>query len=415
MKNTQYIKRKLEDQIIKYIETPEIIAIIGARQCGKTTLLSHIYNRINANESGNFISFEDQHILNMFESDINGFIQLYVKSKKYLFIDEFQYAKHGGKKLKYIFDLHKIKIFISGSSAIDLSVNAVKFLVGRIFVFELHPLSFEEFLSYKDPKYLHIVEDLRDKFKKNLSVNVGEDIHSMLLKYYDEFAIYGGYPRVVIADSFDEKKEILRNIYNTYFLREVRDILGLVDDYKLSKLIKALALQIGNLIEYKELSILSEYTYPTLKKYLNFLEKTFICSFVRPYYKNKRTEIVKNPKIYFFDTGLRNIILDDFRGFDDRPDSGALLENAVFQELIKIGGKVNFWRTKSGFEIDFIIILENRKEVALEVKKHFDKINSILINNFKKTYPEIQNVFVYRKKEKKMINQEGSFYPIYSV
>jgi len=415
MQKSQYIKRKLEDQISKYIESPEIIAIIGARQCGKTTLLSHIFDKINAGENGSFVSFEDQKILNLFEADIDSFIKLYVKNKKYLFIDEFQYAKDGGKKLKYIFDSNKIKMFISGSSALDLSINAVKFLVGRVFVFELYPLSFEEFLSYRDPKYLHIVEDWREKFKKKLPVNVGADIHTILLKYYEEFVIYGGYPRVVTANSLDEKKEVLKNIYNTYFLREVRDILGLIDDYKLARLIKALALQIGNLIEHKELSILSEYTYPTLKKFLNFLEKTFICSFVRPYFKNSRIEIVKNPKIYFFDTGLRNFVVDDFRGFDDRPDVGALLENAVFQELIKDGVKVNFWRTKNKNEIDFIVTYEEQQKIALEVKKYLDQINYPSINNFKKAYPEIPNIFVYQAIDKNLSEKQGLFYPLYVI
>lgn len=407
-----YIKRDLEDKILKYINTPEIIAVIGPRQCGKTTLLSHIFKKLG---EGEFVSFEDQKILNMFEKNIDDFIEIYVKNKKYLFIDEFQYSKNGGKKLKYIYDLHKIKIFISGSSAIDLTINALKFLVGRIFIFNLYPFDFEEFLNYKDTKYAGILGESRKKFASLSLFTVGEDTHNILLKYYEEFILFGGYPRVVIAESKEEKIEVLKNIYNTYFLREVRDILGLIDDYKLSKLIKSLAFQIGNLIEYKELSVLSEYAYPTLKKYLNFLEKTFICSFIKPYFTNKRVEIVKNPKVYFFDTGIRNFIINDFRGFDDRPDTGALLENGVFQQLLKKDYKINYWRTKKQHEIDFIVFPSDQKELALEVKNRLTKTSSPSLNNFKKMHPDIRTVFIYKNIDPSISINNYLSYPIYTL
>lgn len=407
-----YIKRDLEDKILKYINTPEIIAVIGPRQCGKTTLLSHIFKKLG---EGEFVSFEDQKILNMFEKNIDDFIEIYVKNKKYLFIDEFQYSKNGGKKLKYIYDLHKIKIFISGSSAIDLTINALKFLVGRIFIFNLYPLDFEEFLNYKDTKYAGILGESRKKFASLSPFTIGEDTHNILLKYYEEFILFGGYPRVVIAESKEEKIEVLKNIYNTYFLREVRDILGLIDDYKLSKLLKSLAFQIGNLIEYKELSVLSEYAYPTLKKYLNFLEKTFICSFIKPYFTNKRVEIVKNPKVYFFDTGIRNFIINDFRGFDDRPDTGALLENGVFQQLLKKDYKINYWRTKKQHEIDFIVFPSDQKELALEVKNRLTKTSSPSLNNFKKMHPDIRTVFIYKNIDPSININIYPSYPIYAL
>ncbi|MFH0854280.1 MAG: ATP-binding protein [bacterium] len=392
-----YIKRKIEDTVFKYINSPEIIAIVGARRSGKTTLLEKIYKSL---DDAVFITFEDQKVLNLFEKDIDNFIKLYIADKKYLFIDEFQYSKNGGKILKYIYDLHHIKIFISGSSAIDLTVNALKFLVGRIFVFDLYPFNFEEILSFKDPDLLKIYQKEKinlqniDKEKPAISENILNKIN----KYYDEYIIWGGYPRVVLAKSDDEKKEILKNIYNTYFLREVKNILGLVDDYKLANLIKGLALQVGNLIDYSELCNLSGISYPTLKRYLNFLNKTYVCDFVRPFYKNKRTEIVKNPKVYFIDTGLLNYIIEDFRKLDDRPDSGGLLENSLYQQLIKDGNKINYWRTKAKNEIDFIISLEEGKILALEVKKNADKIKTDKTAAlFRGKYPEAELIFAYYK------------------
>src|SRR3989344_1250764 len=143
-----YINRFLEKELLKYAHKKEIIAVVGPRQCGKTTLLKHIFNSL---KRAVFIDFEDRETLELFNDDIKSFVEIYVKGNDYLFIDEFQYAKEGGKNLKYIYDNCKIKIFISGSSATELSIQSVKFLVGRIFVFTLYPLSFEEYLNYKEP------------------------------------------------------------------------------------------------------------------------------------------------------------------------------------------------------------------------------------------------------------------------
>jgi len=405
-----YIKRKLEGKIRKYLDSPEIIAVVGPRQCGKSTMLNNVLDKLTQVAR---VNFEDRAALNMFNKNIDDFIALYMKDKKYLFIDEFQYAKQGGKKLKYIFDTQKIKIFISGSSAIDLTVNALKFLVGRIFVFQLQPLDFAEFLSFKDKAYGSILQNEQAIFKLLAISKAGQDADNKLKQYYQEYALFGGYPRVVLSSDSEEKKEVLKNIYNTYFLREVRDILGLIDDYKLEKLIKVLALQIGNLIEYGELGKISEFSYPTLKKYLNFLEKTFICNLVKPYYQNKRTEIVKNPKVYFFDSGLRNIIIDDFRKLEDRVDAGQLLENAVFMQLVKGGYVFNFWRDKKKNEMDFVLQLENQKMLALEVKSTLKNSHSNSIASFQKTYPEVDVVFACLKTN--IDTSDVKAYPIYVV
>ncbi|PIS31064.1 hypothetical protein COT42_01850 [Candidatus Saganbacteria bacterium CG08_land_8_20_14_0_20_45_16] len=391
-----YIKRKIEDKILRYVEKPEIIAIVGPRQCGKTTLLKELYNIVG--EKAVFLTFEDKTVLDLFDQGIEEFARLYVKPNSYLFIDEFQYSKKGGKLLKYIYDLNvgKIKIFISGSSVAELTVRAIKHLVGRIFVFNLFTFDFEEFLISKNKK-------LAELYQKNkidlagLGSPYGQDINKSeadkLKSYYDEYAVFGGYPRVVLSSDSEEKKEVLKNIFNTYFLREVKDILGLIDDYKLAKMIKALALQIGSLIEYAEICQTSEFSYQTIKKYLNFLEKTFICAFPKPFFKNKRKEIVKNPKVYFFDTGLRNFIVNDFRGLDERGDAGFLLENAVAMQILKRGSALNFWRTKQKQEIDFIVDLENNKQIALEVKKtaEFPKT----LHEFQTSYPEISLALLY--------------------
>ena len=134
---------------------------------------------------------------------------------------------------------------------------------------------------------------------------------------------------------------------------------------------------------------------------------------VRPFYENKRTEIVKNPKAYFFDSGLRNIIINDFRKFEDRVDRGQLLENAVFMQLVKGGYDFNFWRDKKKNEIDFILQLKDQKKLALEVKSTLKNSQSVSIANFKKTYPKTDVVFACLKTD--MIFKNVKAYPIYSI
>ena len=356
-----YIKRFLEENIGKYIGKREIIAVIGARQSGKTTLLRHFYENL---KNAVFLDFEDRQTLEMFSEDIDSFIELYVKKHNYVFIDEFQYAKEGGKNLKYIYDNCKTKIIISGSSASELSIQSIKFLVGRIFVFTLYPFSFGEYLNYKD----------KDLYNLWLGKKLSRQIIDRILPYFNEFCVYGGYPRVILSDDKEEKATVLRNIYNTYFLKEIKEILNLPEDYKLSKLINALALQTGSIANYKELSDITGFNYKDLLKYLNVLEKTFVMARSLPFHTNKRTELVKSPKVFFLDSGFRNTVIKNFQPVESRPDKGSLYENFVASELLKAGIELKYWRTKSMAEVDFVVE-KHRKVMPVEVKSNLSRPN----------------------------------------
>src|SRR3989344_5450357 len=284
-----YVPRKLEETIRKYLKSKEIIAIVGPRQCGKTTLLKNVFSNL---KNASFISFDDREILNLFDNDIKSFAEIYIINKDFLCIDEFQYSKEGGKNLKYLFDNYKTKIFISGSSVSELSLHSIRYLVGRVFVFTLYPFSFEEFLSYKDNK-------LRAFYSHNKTFS--NEVIEMINKYYSEFLVYGGYPRVVLSKTDEEKQIVLKNIINTYILKEIKEILGYKEEYKLEKLLKALSLQIGSLVSYNELCALTAYSYKELIDALSILEKTFALVRSTPFYNNKRTELTKTPKFYFLD------------------------------------------------------------------------------------------------------------------
>ena len=357
-----YIKRELQKKLVKFMAVPEILAVVGARQVGKTTLIENVLENIT-NKKIKKISFDNINILNEFVYNIDSFIKLYIEPNDILFIDELHYAKDSGRLLKYIYDTKKKKkIIISGSSAVELSIQSLKYLVGRVVSFELYSFSFLEFLSTKQKNLAEVY----------FSLNYKEPILRKLNKYLEEYLLYGGYPRVVLEEDIDIKKELLNNIYNTYILRDIKEIQDIKDDFKLHKLIQALSLQIGNLVDNSELRDITGYYHEQLKSIANILEKTYICKFVSPFYKNKRTELVKRKKVYFYDLGLRNAILNNY-SFTNK-ELGAIKENFLISELLKRNLDVKYWRSQGGAEVD-IIIDKGKEIIPIEIKNKLKNTN----------------------------------------
>ncbi len=352
VKKPIFIKRKIDTKIQEYFKLPEILAIIGPRQSGKTTYLKHFIDE----KGGKFISFEDVDALNLFNNDIKGFVDKYILDTDLFCIDEFQYAKAGGKNLKYIFDTYKNKkIIISGSSAIDLTIHALKYLVGRVIVVNFWPFDRDE------------LKTVFPRFSEK--------------EIYEYYATYGGYPRVAIASDNEERKLILKNIYNTYFLREVKDILGLVDEYKIQKMLTYLAQSVGSNLSYSKLSFACEISERDLRKYLEFMNKTFVAYLAKPFFTNKLKEIVKQPKVYFFDSGFLNHILSY------EASLGQKLEQVIMMELIKSNFDIKYWRDKQKREMDFIVYRDNKIIRAIESKMGGKYTESFY--EFKKSYPDI--------------------------
>ena len=358
-----YLERDIEVKLNKYIKTKEILAVIGPRQVGKSTILNKLYETLE--KKSVFLNFEDKAILNIFQDYIEAFKKIYVNPNEVVFIDEVQYAKEAGQKLKYLYDTTGKKFIVSGSSSLEIR-SMGKFLVGRIFNFYLSPLNFSEFLKYKDIQ----IFDLYNSTSNNLEVSSSNEIKKTVLNFFEEYLIYGGFPRVVLAKSLDEKEMALGSIIDNYLLKEIRTLLKLASEDQLLKLTKLLSLQVGNLISYNELSSSTGLSLIELKKHLNILKETYILDLVKPYFNNKRIELVKNPKPYFIDTGMRNKIIDNFSKVGQRTDMGQLAENYVFQVLrqnFPYPKSINFWRTKSKAEVDFVI--EDKGEIIpIEVK-----------------------------------------------
>ncbi len=364
----EYVKRDLEDHIWSYMDKPEIICVTGPRQSGKTTLLLKIHEDL---ETSNFISFEDREILDLFEENIKDFAKLYLEDYDQLIIDEFQYAEEGGKQLKYLYDHYPDKkILITGSSVSDMTVKGLKHLTGRILNFQLYPFSFEEFLRYKDKKLYEIYEEKSKKLdrwiRSDIDLTFSSNIISRLEELRKEFTVYGGYPRVVLSENKREKRTVIKNIINTYLLREIRDVLDISADREVRKLMKLLSLQAGELTKYSKISDSSGFPYQDLKEKMNILDYTFVMKLINPFFTNKQKEIVKTSKVYFYDNGFRNGLIDNFRELENRKDRGELNENFFFSQAIHHTEELKYWRTKSQAEVDFV--LEKNRIEPIEIK-----------------------------------------------
>jgi len=374
------IKRDLINKIIPFLKRPEFISIVGPRQCGKTTFLEILsgYLRRSLKIPAKLIktiTFEDRKLLMEFNEDpvifVKSFIPSDISGKFYLMIDEFQYADDGGKKLKFIYDTFKtIKIIVTGSSSLDIKARVGKFMVGRMLNFELSPFNFYEYLLAHNKRmsslYVERSKAIEDYILrgKRISIKGKKDAFSPeFIPEYEEFVIWGGYPAVVLANTKVEKKKLLRDLYSSYVLKDIKTLLQLATERNLFLLSQYLATQIGNVVVYQNLSQASGLSYRKLVKHLNILKETFVCCEVKPFFRNKQKELSKNPKFYFFDLGFRNSLIDSMGSLRARPDSGSIVENAGFIRLKEIYTQVNrihFWRTKAGAEIDFIICGEDR-------------------------------------------------------
>ncbi len=378
------IDRVVFHDIKKWMFRREILAIKGPRQSGKTTILGMLRDWLiiekKVSENNIFlVTFEDRELLNQFMLDTKEFIKRYIPEKEqfYLFIDEAQYCKDLGQKLKYIYDTYKnIKLVITGSSSLELTSSTGAFLVGRMFSFELLPLSFKEFLSFKNPSLAKIYGEKKEEIMNFISRNklIAENkgiFKEELLNYLDEYLTFGGYPEVVKANNDEEKRVILKNLYNTYVEKDILLYLQITDEIKFSKLVSVLSSINGGLISYDKLASECNSYFKEIIQLLDILQQTFIIRLLRPYHKNLVTELRKNPKLYFYDFGLRNYAVNNFSGIQLREDTGRSIENFIFNELSEISNKINFWRTTNKAEVDFVVEIS---EELIPIESKFESM-----------------------------------------
>jgi predicted AAA+ superfamily ATPase len=347
------IKRNIYKHLDKALNAKQIIAITGLRRSGKTTTIKYLLGNIKSNNKI-YLDLERMEYRKIFQDENYGNIikalEIYgidLSTKSWIFLDEIQLVKNIGSVLKYLYDNYPIKFIVTGSSSFYMKGALSESLAGRKILFDLWPLSFDEFLRFKGQKVVVLDDDFPitptfyiDKYKA----------------YYEEYIEYGGFPEVALLNSHDEKMDLLKDIFDSFLKLDILFISDFTKTEELYKLITLLSVRTGSKIDYTKLSGISGINRHKVKDYLLFLEKTFFIRIIRPYVLNRDREIALQPKIYFTDNGLLKVA--------GQMSSGAVFENAIANQL-SLKGELAYYAKRTGQEIDFIL----NEKMALEVKE----------------------------------------------
>lgn len=365
------ISRSLQNLVEKHLLDKKAIILLGPRQVGKTTLLESITKDL---PNKLIWSGDETDIREMLKSPSSTLLKKYIGGAKLLIIDEAQRIENIGIVIKLIIDQIKgVKVIATGSSAFELANKINEPLTGRKWEYNMFPLSFEEMANHHS-----LFEEQR------------------LLEHR---LIYGYYPDVI--NNPGNEKDILKQLANSYLYKDILTWERIQKPDRLEKLVQALAFQVGQLVSYNELGQMAGLDNETVEQYILLLEKAFIVFRLGSFNRNLRNELKKSRKIYFYDNGLRNALINQFNPLNLREDKGALWENFLMSERLKINhyhqNYVNtyFWRNLAQQEIDYIE--ENSGEIhAFEFKWSENK----KITKFPNTFLE-----TYQPKETSVINQ----------
>ena len=329
-----YIQRLIETEVKASLYKGKIIIIYGARQVGKTTLVKKILSDLPGTESL-YLNCDEGDIQKLFRDSITSTaLKQIIGDKKLVVIDEAQRIKDIGVKLKLLVDnFPNQQVIATGSSSFELANEVIEPLTGRNIQFALYPLSLPELAGIWD----------------NLEIN----------RQLETFLVYGSYP-AVIEKSLEEKRSIILQISQDYLYKDILKFQNLKNSETIEKLLVALALQVGKEVSYTELASLIGVSKQTVAGYIDILEKTFVIFKLKPFSRNLRKELGKLHKIYFWDLGVRNALINNFNPISLRSDVGELWESFIIGEKRKqeysAGRKTNtyFWRTYDQQEIDLI-------------------------------------------------------------
>lgn len=376
-KEFMFIERKIYPELISHLKKKQITVITGMRRTGKTTLLqklldfSPLKNKIyiDLERMDNRQVFSEPNYENVILALNQRGIDF--KEKSLIAIDEIQLVPNISSVIKYLYDNYDIKFIVSGSSSYYLKDMFTESLAGRKKVFELYPLDFGELLVFNNIEHSPL---------KNFENNFLLSEYQRLKFLYNSFISYGGFPEVVLSKNVDDKKDLLKDIIDSYINIDFRTLADFKYSNDLFKLISLLSSRIGSKIEFTKIASASGLSRHTVKNYLEFFEKTYLITMLPVFTLNKDREIVKAKKLYFNDNGIANQLAE--------LDSGTQFENAVFNQL-KHFDDLHYYSLKSGREIDFIL----NKSFVFEVKETPSEID---FNKTKRLANKIgmKNVFI---------------------
>ncbi len=322
---------------MEWLEKGFSIVMRGPRQAGKTTLLLYLREQIG----GEYVTLEDPEERRLIRN-----IKLFasVHRDELLYIDEAQYDSEIGRKVKYLIDVEKRRVVVSGSGSFDVKVKVGGELVGRAHTVVLLPLSFGEMVLWKRKKYYDLMVENRKLFADLLKGKDVELYDLPLESIYEEYSLFGGYPRVVLGE---EKETLLKDLLNLYIERDVGFFLGVLKRKNFEEFVEVLAKVQGSPLNLSSISQSLGISYETLRRYLSLLQETLIVKEIRAYGGGLR-EHRRSRKIYFLDQGLRNCARGGY--FVD----GSTYEASVLRFLSRFG-RVYYLRKKSGAEVDFLL------------------------------------------------------------
>lgn len=357
------IERIQSQAIQSLIGSGKAITLMGARQVGKSTIL---HSLLDADSRVLWLNGDDDDVRELFRNITSTRLRAIIGDKRIVVIDEAQRIQEIGLRMKLITDqMPDVQLIATGSSSFELSARINEPLTGRKRELKLFPLSFSEMATHSS-----FLEEQR-----MIS-------HRM---------IYGYYPEVVCSPS--QEKMVLKELSESYLYRDLLSMDRLHKPDLLVRLLKALSLQIGNQVSYNELGVLLGVDSKTVEKYVDVLEKSYIIFRLGSFSRNLRNELKTSRKIFFWDLGIRNAVIGNLAPVDSRADCGALWENFVISERMKMLGYKNgfaqsyFWRTKDQSEIDY---LEEEDGVmrAFEFKWNPARSDAKCPASFVKAYPQ---------------------------
>lgn len=358
------IHRDLQPIIESRLHKGKAIIVIGARQVGKSTLLKHITSKCS--EPVLMLNCDEPDIKEMLTNTNSTELRMLIGGNKIVLIDEAQRVPNIGLTLKLITDnMPDVQLLVTGSSAFEIQNNINEPLTGRKFEYHLYPVSTSELMSTGG------------------LLQVKQTLESRL--------IYGSYPDILNQQNEDLARELIMTIANSYLFKDLLSLETIRRPVLLEKILTALALQVGSEVKYNEIAQLVGTDNKTVEKYIDLLEKCYIIFKLNALSRNVRNELKKGKKIYFWDNGIRNAVIQNFSPVSMRQDMGALWENFFISERMKHNHykgrwvKSYFWRTTALQEIDYIEE-ENGKFEAFEMKWNPRKANSVIPKPFLESY-----------------------------
>lgn len=334
--------------------------MLGARQVGKTTIIKKIFPQAQ------YLSVDTEPVRDVLNRyDPEAYKQILKPDSQYVVIDEIHKLSDPGRAAKIFYDqIPQYRLIITGSSAFNIKNKASESLAGRKIEYHLYPLTLSEYLVQKE-----VVGDFSNLFLDRFEDN---KVFSFdLISILDNVLVYGLYPKMISRPS---DQLYLTNLVDSVVFKDLLDLRLIENREGALNLLKLLAHQIGSLVNYSELSSRLGMDVKTIGRYIDLFEQSFILFKLLPYSTKKRDEIGKMPKVYFYDLGLRNALIENFQPINNRSDDGYLFENFIISEILKTNYyrnfeyKLNYWRTKQGSEIDLVLTRNDGEVRGIEIK-----------------------------------------------